>query len=292
MSDSTKATFIVLSFGENQVYHLQAHMALLSAKKFSSEKIQFVVYTDSPQFYRWLDFALVREVSRERVVEWIDKYDYFYRVKIMAMIDAAKKDDHHLIYIDTDVIINQNLESLIVSLSAGNSHMHCNEGLLVEDHAVDKKDMWERVKNKKYANILIDEKTCMWNSGLIALNSKEKLQLLNKTLEVNDQFCIDGIECRVKEQFAFGVVLNGTSKLKEAREWAIHYWGNKEEWSEKISTFLSRELLKGHTALEAANEIDIKSWEKLPINRHQRSWNKKFHKWANSLWPDSLTFFK
>ena len=284
-------TYVLISFGKNLDFHSQANFCFLTLKKYASSNSKFVIYTDHPEYYQWVNsFVEIRNIDKNKIQEWIGKYDYFYRAKLMVLLDVANKDEGHLVYLDSDTIAMQSLDEITMKLDEGYSLMHLKENLLSQDKARDKNDMWEKIKNKKYQNILINTNTSMWNSGVIAIPHKDKLRLLSKALLVNDQLCEENIECRVKEQFAIGIVLESEHKLIEADKWIIHYWGNKEEWNREINLFFSKMNQCRLESLDVVNVIQISDWIKLPINRAKNSFGKKLQRWAHEYFPDKLLF--
>lgn len=282
-------TYVLISFGDNLDFHSQANFCFLTLKKFATNNSRFVIYTDHPEFYQWVSsFVEIRTIQKNQIQEWIGKYNYFYRVKLKVLLDACEKYEGHLIYLDSDTIASKDLSEMNSKLDEGFSLMHLKENLLCEDTASDKKDMWNKIKNRSYVDILINKQTAMWNSGVIALPEKDKFTLLSKALVINDQLCEEGVECRVKEQFAIGIVLEHTHKLIEAQKWIIHYWGNKEEWNLRINIFFSKKNQYGLSAEDTVQRINILEWGSLPINRMKTSLGKKLARWAHKYCPDKV----
>lgn len=282
-------TYVLISFGENLDFHSQANFCFLTLKKFAQTNSKFVIYTDHPEFYKWVNsFVEIRAIQKSQIQEWIGEYGYFYRVKLKVLLDASERYDGHLVYLDSDTIVTKDLNEMSLKLNEGFSLMHLKENILSQDKASDKKAMWNKIKGQSYAQIVIDNTTAMWNSGVIALPQESKLELLSKSLIINDQLCVEGIECRVKEQFAIGIVLENTKKLIEARKWIIHYWGNKEEWNLKINLFFSKENQFSLSAESAVDRINISDWTLIPINRTKTSMGKRLIRYSNKYFPDKV----
>lgn len=280
-------TYVLLSFGENPELHAQANFCFLTLKKFTSEDSKFVIYTDQPKFYKWVSsFVEIRNISADQVKTWIGKHNYFYRVKLEALLHAAHANTGHLVYLDSDTIAAKNLGEMIKKMDEGHSFMHLKENLLSTDTASDKHAMWKQVENKSYEGILVNNQTHMWNSGVIALPEKDKLALLRKSLSINDQLCEDKIECRVKEQFAIGIALENSGRLLPSSQWIIHYWGNKKEWHTLINNYFSKVAQCQMTAFDAAESLDINEWINVPINRMKTSLGKRLLRWADKYGPD------
>jgi len=159
-------TIMLLSFGDNLDYHSQANFCIMTAKKFAPKGTRFVVYTDRPNFYQWAkrlgDFLEVRHTPKSLLNDWEGEYKFFWRLKIMAMLDCARNYPGHLLYVDSDTIFTKPLDEMIEELSMNKSFMHLKENTLATDRAKDKLQMWHQTKFRTYAkNLLVDEKSYM-----------------------------------------------------------------------------------------------------------------------------------
>ncbi|CDS91764.1 hypothetical protein MUK51_00385 [Sphingobacterium faecium] len=286
-----KTTFIYIALGEKFAYHLQTIFSLLSLVKFRSEATKYIIYTDHPEYYKWLSALIeIRNIHIATFENWIGPTQYFYRTKIKAMQDAALKDDGHLIFLDSDTMAIGPLDQLIAQLSSGHNFLHLKERFLSDKQITnDHKRMWKIIGGTKINNILMDDTIRMWNSGIIALNQQDKIKLLDDVLLFNDTLCNQNIVCRVKEQFAFSVVLEKHGNLNVADSWILHYWGNKEEWHQKILDFLMPLLLAAHKPEDVADLIDTEEWIKTPYHRHISSFKKRLLKFCINKKDRTLT---
>lgn len=286
---SAKTTVMLLTFGDNLNYHSQANFCLLTALKFLPKETQFAIYTDRPDYYHWAQsWVDIRHTPKEKLTEWEGEHKFFWRVKIMAMLDAAKKDLNNLIYVDTDTIFTGPAESLIQGFSEDKSFMHLKENTLSSDKAEDKALMWNQVKNRSYSNILINEQTYMWNAGVVGLSEKNKLEQLEKALKINDEMLKENVTRRLIEQFSLSLALDSKNKLSEAKNCVLHYWGNKEEWSQKINNFFSKSFQFNWKLEEMVEKININEWKVIPISRSRRGWNRRLLKIAENYFPDRI----
>jgi len=140
--------------------------------------------------------------------------------------------------------------------------------------------MWRAIRNTTIDHIQMDKNIRMWNSGIIALNNQDKIKLLDAVLLFNDTLCDQKIVCRVKEQFAFSVILEKHGNLNVADAWILHYWGNKEEWHQKIIAFMMPLLLSATHPQEVAALINIAEWKKIPYHRHISSLKRRLLKFC------------
>ena len=129
----TLTTYVLISFGENPDLHTQANFCFLTMKKFAGENAKFVIYTDQPKFYKWVSsFVEIRTISQDQIKTWIGKHNYFYRVKLEALLHAALANTGHLVYLDSDTIAAKNLAEMIAKMNEGQSFMHLKENLILQ----------------------------------------------------------------------------------------------------------------------------------------------------------------
>ncbi len=288
--------FLFLTFGPNLKNHSQAVLSILSILKAtdnSNRTIKILVYTDEPQFYNVLkDCVEIRFTPKEKLNEWEGEVKFFWRVKIMAMLDSSMKDSGHLFYLDSDTFVFNDLNILFEKLDQNFCMMHLRENELSTDKASDKALMWNQIKYKNYSGITINEKSAMWNAGVVALSHEEKMKYLNLALSINDEMCNQGVTRRLIEQFSLSVALESSSKLIDAKDSIAHYWGNKDEWNDKIAYYFSFLFQSNLPIIELLKSFNKDEWLKLPIIRSKKSLNKKIVNFANSRFVDSTEYVK
>ena len=285
-------TFLYFAFGDNLNNHTMGNFSILTMKRQSPPNSRFVIYTDRPDYYKWASFVEVRPLNEKRITEWKGPHNFVWRVKIMAMLDSAKTDPGHLIYLDSDTAAYQNLTPMISDLENGSCFMHLKENLLSEDKDKNKNLMWEQTKNKKFGGLFVNEKSAIWNAGVVALSAKDKISLLNTALASTDEMCEQKVTQWLIEQFSLSQSLASTQKLKAADEFIAHYWGNKEEWIQNINLFFSRAHLQNLSTEEFIDSINPELLKTLPIIRYKKSWAKKLLRFSNKYFQDSLQFLK
>lgn len=287
MAQSKNLNIMFLSFGDNLNYHSQLNLALISAYKFSSANTRFVIYTDYPEYYLWAkEKVIVKKIDPDLMKDWKGPHNFFWRTKIMAMLDCAKEFDGHLLYLDSDVIVLSNLTEMISKLELGYSFMHLQESKLSEDKAAHKKQMWSQIAGKEYVGVKINPDIYMWNAGVVCLSEQNKVSYLEKALRINDKMLDEKVVDWLIEQFSLSVSLNSESKLLPAEKEILHYWGNKDEWNQKINNYLSNAFQKAKTLESLANEFDLKYWSSIPYSRTKRSMNKRVSKFLLKYFPD------
>lgn len=282
-------TFLYFSFGENLNNYTMNNFSMLTIKKLAPANSRFVIYTDKPEYYKCSPFVEIRILDEKKLKDWKGKHNFLWRVKIMAMLDSAQSDPGHLVYLDSDTIAFKNLDPIIKDLDEGACFMHIKESLLSEDKASHKALMWEQSKNKSFGGMLVDNKSVMWNAGFVAVNEKNKIELLNKALASNDEMCDQGVTQWLIEQFSLSQALVSSNKIKPADKFIAHYWGNKEEWVQNINNFFAKMHLHQCSVDESIKAIDIEVWKKIPINRCKKSIPKRLEKFMNKYFRDSVS---
>lgn len=259
-----QTTFLFFSFGDNLNNHSMANFSILSLRKFAPRNSRFLVYTDKPEFYKYLSPIIeLRTLDKERIKSWKGPHDFTWRIKIMAMLDSAQSDPGHLVYLDGDTFAKADLTTLIEELDKGTCFLHVKESLLSEDKAKHKCLMWKQTKDKEFGGMFVKKDSAMWNAGIVALDEKNKVELLQKSLSSTDGMCEADVTKWLIEQFSISQALASTGKLKPADHWFAHYWGNKEELILAINTFFTKAFKQMLTIDEAIASIDIKIWKKL-----------------------------
>jgi hypothetical protein len=287
----TQTTFIYFVFGNNFNNYTMNNFSMLTIKKLAPQNSKFVVYTDRPQFYKCnSSFVETRLMDENKLKDWKGKHNFLWRVKIKAMLDSAQTDAGHIVYLDSDTVAFSDLSPMITEMEKGASFMHLKESLLSEDKASHKSLMWEQTKNKKFGGMLVHEKSAMWNAGVVAINEKDKVRLLNQALSSTDEMCDQNVTQWLIEQFSLSQSLASTNNLKPADQYFAHYWGNKEEWIHKIDVFFSEVFQKGNSVDEVIKDIDIEKWKAIPIMRYKKSWGRKLLKFADKYFKDSVTY--
>lgn len=272
-------TFLFLAFGSNANNHAMGIFSILSLKKFAPENSRFVIYTDKPECYKYLSSIVeTRLLDEKKLIDWQGKYNFVWRIKLMAMLDSAHKDAGHLVYLDTDTFAMENLEPMIERLEWGSCLMHIKESLLCEDKAANKRLMWRQTKDGVFGGMVVNETTAMWNAGLVGIDQYNKIELITKALLSTDQMCEQNVERWLIEQLSLSQALSSTRKLEAADQWIAHYWPYKEDLIKNIHLFLSNLLQRMQSIDEAIALIDMKHWKTFLQPRSQRTFLQKwFH---------------
>ena len=270
-------TFLFFAFGANFTNHSMAYFSILTLKKFAPANSHYVMYTDRPDFYQYLSPIMETRLLDEKTLkDWHGPHNFVWRVKIMAMLDSAQKDIGHLVYLDTDTFALESLAPMIAKLESGSNMMHERESLLCEDKAKNKMLMWKQTQNKSFGGMKITNETAMWNAGVIAINSNDKLELITKALKSTDEMCEQQVERWLIEQLSVSLALASSNKLIPADPWIAHYWGNKEGMLRNIQIFLSQLLQQAIPPSDAIKLINISEWKTHLARPTKKSFLKKW----------------
>lgn len=283
---------LYLVFGNNLEHYQQIYFSIYTALKNKTAEDTIIVIAENPDYFTALkDQIEVIEINQQIIREWEGEHQFFWRVKIKALeLVAAKYPSKHIMYLDGDTFIFKKLEVIKQALDQGQNFMHLNEGKLSVLKTKTERTMWRQMKGKKFAGLVIDDATCMWNAGLIAI-SKEHLGAINLALQLTDEMCAAGVTRRLIEQFSFGVATNHYVPLQAADEWVGHYWGNKPQWNEVISTFLKQCYMKNLSLEQCLEELDLLNLKEYPVAVRNSSTQRKLKRLVDSFYKDKKAVY-
>lgn len=290
----TPIEFVFLTFGERTHYHSQLIYSMISLVAHSplERPYHFTIVTDKPEFYQWLDGDLftVVQVEESTLTEWRGPFDFFWRIKIEAILSVAKKNsEHHCVYFDTDTIAYADLSLLYDALDNGVNHMHVKEFEFESTKGRTGKKMKTHGLGKTYGDFTLTNQSAMWNAGVVAISAKNNpVQTLYSALTACDAMCDDGMERKLIEQFSLSLALQ-TNKISNAEDCIRHYWGNKPQWDNLITEFFTRVFLKGVSFDDAVKMFKLQSHD-LPdvvketkLEKYKNSVTKRYNKLAGKL---------
>lgn len=259
---------LYLAFGQNRDIYLQVHYSALTFLA-KNKDIKICVATDQVSWFSRLNMSENVElcpISPSELNEWKGKHDFFLRIKLKAMqrqLLHSPEDD--MLYIDGDTFCGGDISSIEEGMKKGCFFMHINEGLLQKNWEM----LWRRLEGKIFDDIEINERTYMWNSGVVGLPAIHGISTINRCLTVCDQLCEElaknSEDVRLMEQLAMSLVLQKMGELCPADKLIGHYWGNKEYWNQIIANSLSVSLIKGNSLQDDISELNRMSFDGLPL---------------------------
>lgn len=285
---------VYLVFGQDINYYQQAFFSIYTALINKNESDKIIVITENTSFFKQIESLItIIPLEKSRIEEWEGKYGYFWRVKIKALEHITKEyPNDDVLYLDGDTFIYKPLSLLKVELDKGFNIMHLNEGPLSFLTTKSEKKMWNSLKNKKFANILIDEKTCMWNSGVIGISTKN-FETIALALQVCDEMCAAKIAYFTKEQLAFGIAGSQITTIQPADQVVGHYWANKDGWNEVISKWLKKSLMNNYSIEEMKEEVRKMPFTKIPYYYKYSNTYKRLSKHLKNMFkPNNPLYIK
>lgn len=253
-------------FGSNINYYQQVIFSICTALVNKEESDRIIVIAEEPTLFKLVaDFVTIIPINNDVINEWKGDYNFIFRTKIKALqLIAERYPDQHILYLDGDTFFYKSLTVLKQELYKGNCIMHVKEDALYQKKTKTEKKLWSKVKDKTFANILVDKSINMWNAGVIGIPNTN-FDLINVALQINDEICDNNALCFLVEQLSFSIVLEKQLKLNASDHVIGHYWGNKEEWDVIISDWMKKSLMSNYTLLEMIEEVKNVPFQEIPV---------------------------
>lgn len=253
-------------FGSNINYYQQVIFSICTALVNKEESDRIIVIAEEPTLFKLVaDFVTIIPIDNDIISEWKGDYNFIFRTKIKALqLIAERYPDQHILYLDGDTFFYKSLTVLKQELYKGNGIMHVKEDALYQKKTKTEKKLWSKVKDKTFANILVDKSINMWNAGVIGIPNTN-FDLINIALQINDEMCDNNALCFLVEQLSFSIVLEKQLKLNASDHVIGHYWGNKEEWDVIISDWMKKSLMSNYTLQEMIKEVKNVPFHEIPV---------------------------
>lgn len=276
-----------LVFGEELKNYQQAYFSILTFLEQLQASDSIVVITDNPQNFSLFEKQITLiKAEKKQLQEWRGKYDFFWRIKIKAVeyiMQEFRKQP--ILYLDSDTFLYKDLNDLRNKFHLGINCMHTKEGKLSRLPTKTERKMWQQIKYKKFASILIDKQTAMWNAGAIGI-APSNFHQIEQVLQMCDEMCKAGVTRRLIEQFSFSVVLNNEKPLAAAEHTIGHYWGNKESWNEVITKLICEAHMQNLSIEQQMHKAVNINFTQLPIRKRIPNTRLRLEKKLQTLLPD------
>ena len=228
--------FIVMQcYGDESIFYECAYALLSFSRMYGHQSTtlpEIWIYTDKPTWFsrfKGCDLPLrFREFDVAQLQQWRGTIDFVHRVKIEILLDFTNSHYGDVLYIDTDMVLTHNLQTLWEGIAHGNLYMHLNEGKVA--------DRTNPIFSKLHAYLTTTRNTAvvgkqletltMWNAGLLGF-STTKRHLLQEVLTFTDAVYPD-FRKHVVEQFAFSVAFQQAGAVKSGLPYFLHFWNMKE----------------------------------------------------------------
>lgn len=245
---------------------------LFSAASFLRAKPDFdgriVFYTDQADqlsaFWDKESRVHIVPISRGELEAWGGRHKFVHRVKLEILLNASRRFDGHILYLDGDTIFTGDPSELLERLENNFTLMHIREYSFRSAKGIlPKKIARFALKNKFELPgdqvVRFSEDTAMWNAGVIGV-PRDQMQVLEKALLLTDAL-YENYQKHVMEQLAVSFCLAEASEILATDDVILHYWQNKDFYQAKIDGSLKgaaqcKDLLE--------NFPNVNSWEPPP----------------------------
>ncbi|MEQ9852435.1 hypothetical protein ABRP57_08380 [Pectobacterium aroidearum] len=223
-----RVVFYTLAFGRDE-YHLQSQLLIISFLKYRSPGFIFRVYTDNPDF-----FELFREeidivhIDKAYLQECIGEHKgYVFSVKLNLIKRVYFEDEFNaFVFLDTDMIVLQSLDTFVLSLLSGKPAMYQRERKYAKES---KKEYWNALRNIDVLGHAIHKESSQWSSGVVGLPKGLGNKMQDASI-IMDNLYEYGVKQHTLEQVAISVVLENANRLTPSTDYFIHYYANKNAW--------------------------------------------------------------
>jgi hypothetical protein len=231
---------IYLACGHRNL-QVQALYAAYSALAWKGGlELQVHVYSDVPAVFQPLAGQIqLHELRAEKVRAWRGPADYPFRIKIVALGEAAREHgEERVLFADSDTFFFADLAPIFVRIGPGNAVLHRKEYAVLTHPTGQLQRFRRRMGKFHFRGSAIDLNADMWNSGAIGLHPSQ-FHLLHTVLAF-----IDAISPRYKkqlvEQYAVAYFLQKNAQLHACDDVLFHYWAQKAEYQQVIEQRLAK----------------------------------------------------
>jgi len=249
----------VIAYGSKPRRHSEAHGAILSAMAHAPAGVEFVVLTDRPERYRWLqDSVTIEHLQSTTLRQWRGPTQDRYRPKIEALRWLAGGAIGHVVLVDTDTLTRRDLQTMVERLDRGTFLLHEREYALSAPPRRGDRVLKDEILGRSWHGITPGPQSAMWNGGVVGC-PRSRLAVLDEVAEVFDSMRPKSSHFAI-EQLAYSVVFEARGPVEEAAPWIDHYWANRPFFSRAVEHDLVAMLMSGMKPAEAAAR-----WRDYPV---------------------------
>ena len=144
-----------------------------------------MVATDHPERYRWFgDRVRLEPLTPGKIERWSGPQRSVWRVVLKAIAEIAQGPEGNVLYVDVDTLVRGPLDELFALLRSGVVFLGKRESRLSQRRGDDRR-LWNQVRGRTFLGFRIDERTGIWNSGVVAVGA-QNLHLVEQSLELCD----------------------------------------------------------------------------------------------------------
>ena len=243
--------FGVMAYGPNADLHTECHGAVLTAMAFAPPDVEFVVLTDRPDRYHWLeDSVTIEHLASTTLDRWRGPAQDRYRPKIEALRWLAGAGAAHVVLADADTLTRRPLAPMLERLDRGVFLLHRREYALAAPPRRGDRKLKREILSRQWRGITPTAATAMWNGGVVGCGASRR-EVLTEVVDVFDEMRPASTHFAV-EQLAYSVVFEARGAVEEAAPWIDHYWANRPFFCRAVERALAAATSAGMTPREAA----------------------------------------
>jgi hypothetical protein len=247
-----KRRYLYLEFGNSARHQNELQYSLMTLLKHHDlAHDEVIVYTETPERYQGM--PVVTESISDRFPTFSTSKDYWFRLKPCVVLHALQKHRCTVLFLDTDTIVNQNLDSLVESISPG--HALLNRFECRNPYP----DLDFELQGASFAYTYSREHSVMYNSGVIGLR-EDHIELLTQAIALIDAMSQAKVHYHTIEQTAISEMLRlHNVRITEVSREVTHYvrTADKNYMAYHIAMLFERATPKG--SLKLAEPIKL-SW--------------------------------
>jgi len=257
---------VLLCYGKEIEYNraIVSILSLLAWNNAPSADFRIICFTDNPAYMnKYLANIKVEYfyLSPSRMHHMLGGSTYIHRRKICILQDVyLRYPEDDIIFLDSDTFFMSDTPGFMAKLESGYALMHEREYRIEEAPEIYRKYMSKRLENAESYPLAfirqIGNKTFavegeqlsfsadqyVWNSGVLGLK-KEILPYLSSVLSLSDEFYKES-GWFISEQLAFGLLLQGKTKIRESSAFINHYHQSKHHVDPRINRLLDEKFVK------------------------------------------------
>jgi hypothetical protein len=216
-------TLVYLVYGPRREYQLELTYSVLSAayhRRANDVDLCIALVTDASNQRHDLPVEHLVFTPKE-LADWTRGGQYHHEAKIHALGKALDVFKGRVALVDTDTIFNVSPAMLFERIGPERSLMHAYEGALGSDRLLS--PILKRLDSAT-VSYKVSPETRLFNSGVIGLDYSDRpllgdvVVLLNQLYSVYPAFNV--------EQFAFSIVLDQRTSLRDCPDIVTHYYGH------------------------------------------------------------------
>ncbi|OJX28112.1 MAG: hypothetical protein BGO86_01985 [Chryseobacterium sp. 36-9] len=264
----------------NYEYYYETICSLLILKEINfGKKIRILIYSDNANFfYNEIEKNNLSSHLKIDIIykptkyfrELLNQKKDIFKLKIIIILDVIESYNCNLLFIDNDTIILKKLSKIYKKISKGYCYLHTEEYKIKDNELSEYHNFFKReivVVPLKEKNLIIDQDSIMWNSGVVGI-CNSKIQLLKNVL-LTYEILSEKISLKRNEQLSFSVCFKD-EKLLPADDFVFHYWFIKIARYMIMKFIFNREIIlnqneekfKGtmfHKQLTDKNNLNLKN---------------------------------